>query len=75
MLYLLGVRTHPVVRILLGVAMIAAGVALHMPLLWVAGALFVLWGARNWMCRARAAARRQAESHHTEAPARSEAAR
>jgi hypothetical protein len=61
-LLLLGVKTHPVVRILLGAALTVAGVLLHMRLLWLPGALLVVWGACNWVRQARVAARRHAET-------------
>ena len=57
MLFLLGVKTHPAVRVLLGAALIVAGIFLPLRLLPVSGALLVLWGACNWVHQARATRR------------------
>jgi hypothetical protein len=48
MLFLLGAKAHPIIRVLLGVAMIGAGLGLHMTLLAVSGIFMTAWGGYRW---------------------------
>jgi threonine/homoserine/homoserine lactone efflux protein len=53
MLFLLGVKAHPIVRVLLGAALIAVGVGLHLTVLTVAGVPMLAWGGYTWYRRSR----------------------
>ena len=55
MLFLLGVKTHPVVRIIVGAALIAIGLGLHMTFLAIAGIVTLVWGGYTWHRRSRGA--------------------
>jgi threonine/homoserine/homoserine lactone efflux protein len=55
MLFLLGVKTHPVVRIIVGAALIAIGLGLHMTVLPIAGVATLVWGGYTWLRRSRGA--------------------
>ena len=56
MLFLLGIKTHPVVRILIGAALIAIGIGLHATLLAIAGIVALVWGGYTWRSRSRGGA-------------------
>jgi hypothetical protein len=56
MLFLLGVKAHPAVRVLIGAALIAIGLGLHMTLPAVAGIVALLWGGYTWRRRSRGGA-------------------
>jgi hypothetical protein len=51
MLFLLGVKAHPIVRILIGAAAIAIGLGLHMILLAITGIAALVWGGLTWRRR------------------------
>ena len=53
MLFLLGVKAHPIVRILIGAAAIAVGLGLHMILLAITGIAALVWGGLTWRRRSR----------------------
>jgi threonine/homoserine/homoserine lactone efflux protein len=57
MLFLLGVKLHPVIRVLLGAALIAVGIAMTMHVLSVLGAFVLAWGGYTWFRRWRTAGR------------------
>jgi hypothetical protein len=60
MLFLLGInKLHPVVRILIGVALIGVGLGLGFKLLAVPGVVMLAWGGYLWLRRSRAEAWRQ----------------
>jgi hypothetical protein len=59
MLFLLGVRTHPVVRVLTGAALLALGLVVGIKLLAAVGAVLLLYGAFAWYRRLRGNARRE----------------
>lgn len=65
MLFLLGInKFHPIVRILIGVALIGAGLGLGASLLAIPGAVMLAWGACNWYSRSRTNARREEARLH-----------
>jgi hypothetical protein len=71
MLFLLGInKFHPVVRILIGAALIAAGLGLGATLLAVPGAVMAAWGGCTWYSRSRSQARREEARLHNSGAAR-----
>jgi hypothetical protein len=61
MLFLLGAKFHPAVRVLIAAALLVAGIVLHSPLTDVFGALGLVWGGYLWVKRVRMTARRDTE--------------
>lgn len=60
MFFLLGInKFHPIVRILIGAALIGVGLGLGATLLTVSGAVMLAWGGFNWYSRSRSNARRE----------------
>lgn len=59
MLLLLGVRTHPVIRVLLGAVGLAVGLAVGAKLLAASGVVLLLYGGFSWYRRIRGNARRE----------------
>lgn len=58
MLFLLGVRTHPVVRVLIGAVVLAIGLAVGARLMAATGGVVLLYGGFSWYRRIRGNARR-----------------
>ncbi len=58
MLFMLGVRTHPVIRVLIGAVLLAVGLIVVAKLLTAAGVLVLLYGGFTWYRRIRGNARR-----------------
>lgn len=71
MLFLLGInKFHPIVRILIGAALVAVGLGLGVRLLAIPGVFLMAWGACNWYTRSRTNARREEARLHKEGAAR-----
>ena len=70
MLFLLGVRTHPVIRVLIGAAVLIAGLILASRILLGAGLLVLLYGGFTWYRRVRGNARQQEARLHKEGTVR-----
>lgn len=70
MLFLLGVKAHPVIRILLGAAIIAVGLGLGMKTLAIIGIPMLVWGGYSWFQRSRVEARQQEALLHKSGAAR-----
>jgi hypothetical protein len=59
MLFLLGNKVHPVVRILIAAAMIAIGLIVGLQITTILGVLGLVWTGYTWFRRSRAEARRE----------------
>jgi hypothetical protein len=55
MFFLIGIKTHPAVRVLVGAAMIAVGLTVGLDVTVALGAATVIWGGHTWFRRSRAA--------------------
>ncbi len=63
MLYMLGSRKHPAIKVGAGIIAIAIGVALHAMVMAVMGGVLVVWGGASAISAARKGAHR---ASHTE---------
>jgi hypothetical protein len=59
MLFLLGAKAHPAIRVLLGLATVVIGLILGAKVIALLGIPMLAWGGYTWFQRSRAAARQR----------------